>query len=116
MHNPTQGAVKIELGGTAYTLRFDFEAIAEAEDLTGKPLLTGLRERDVTSPTISLVRAMFYACLLPEHPYITFEQAKAMVTRKTLTDIWVKVLEAWSLSAPPAEEDQAATDPTEGQS
>lgn len=113
--NPTAPAVLLTLGDVNYSLRFDFEAIAAAEELTGRALLTGLSKQDITTPTINLVRAMLYASLLPDWPTITFDQAKALVNLKTMTDIWVKILEAWSSGM--AEPDEAETEtPTPAQS
>ncbi len=117
MNNPIQPAVEIELGGESHLLRFDLEAIAKAEDLTDRPLLTGLRNRDIAMPSINLVRAMLYACLLPDyvfdedHPPLTYDMVKQWVTRKTIPDIWGKVLETWQEGM--AEPEKA--DPTKDQ-
>ena len=118
MVNPTQPAVKLTLDGEAFSLRFDFEAIANAEEITGRPLLTGLTKRDIGTPTISLVRNMFYACLLPDQPSITLDKAKALVTRKTITTVWASVLEAWTLgmAEPEDEPEVVEADPTQAQS
>lgn len=94
-HNPVQPTTKITLGGVPYELLFDINAVALAEDTADRPLLTGLRQRDFASPTISLVRAMLYACINALNPEVTYEQAKAFVTRKNLGEIWTTVLAAW---------------------
>lgn len=114
--NPTQPAVKVDLNGVDYSLRFDFEAIAKAEELTDKPLLTGLRNKDITAPTINLVRALLFACLLPDQPQVTYDQAKSFVNRKNLVDVWAKVLFAWSEGmAEPEPMEDAPADPTMSQ-
>lgn len=104
MHHPEKPSVKLMLGGVSYSLVYDFEAIAEAEDILDKPLITGLRGRDITTPRVNLVRAMFFATAHATHPELTYEQAKALVTRDNLVEVWPKVLEAWTLAQPDAEE------------
>lgn len=115
MQNPTSQAVKLQIAGQTFELVFDFEAIADAEEITGRPLLTGLRRNDIESPSINLVRAMLFACIHARHSLTTFAQAKVLVTRKNLADVWGKVLEAWTegLAEP---EPEAVADPPESQS
>jgi hypothetical protein len=94
----------LKLNGETYSLVWDFEAIALAEDISDRPLLTGIKVRDITSPTISLVRAMLYACIHTNHTDVTWDHVKAMVTRKTFSDIWVAVLTAWNAGIGETEE------------
>ena len=61
---------------------FDFEAIADAEEITGRALLTGLRRQDIEAPSINLVRAMAFACIHKRHSLTTFEQVKPLVTTR----------------------------------
>jgi cell envelope opacity-associated protein A len=116
MSNPLLPVTLLMLGDRTFSLRFDFEAIAQAEEIVDRPLLTGLRQRDISTPTIGLVRAMLFASLHAGYPEITFDQVKEMVTRKNLVDIWTKVLSAWVDSAQvPDEErdtDETAENPT----
>ena len=116
MHNPTKPTTPVTIGETTYQLLFDFEAIATAEDLTGRPLLTGLSKKDFATPTISLVRAMLYACLLPTQPQVTMDDVKGLITRKNLYVVWGTVISAWAAGMSEPEEDQIALDPTVGQS
>jgi hypothetical protein len=112
--NPTAPTTPLVIGGIQYGLLFDLEATAQAEELTDRPLLTGLRQRDINTPTIALVRAMLFACLRASHPHITYAAAKALVTRKNIGDIWAGVLAAWTqgLAEPDPDEDKAEdTDP-----
>jgi hypothetical protein len=112
--DPTQPLVELKLGNDTMHLVFDLDAIAEAEDLTDRSLLTGMQPRDVTRPTISLVRALLYAGLRRHQPQIGFEDVKEIVTRKTLYPIWEKVLEAYTFFCAEADEGEEATpaDPT----
>jgi len=100
-----------------YELLFDMQATALAEDLSDRPLLTGLRQRDIATPTIRLVQAMFYACLHTDHPGISFADVKAMVTRHNIHEIWRAVLEAWAagLAKPKADEAEEGVGPIQGQ-
>jgi hypothetical protein len=113
MHHPEKPHVKLTLAGVEYRLVYDFESIAEVEEVLDKPLITGIRPRDVRTPTVSLVRAMFYATAHATHPDLTFEQVKHLVTRDSLVAIWTHVLEAWALSQPEQGDDE---NPTQGQS
>lgn len=116
MNQALQSFTELTLGEDTYRLAFDFEAIAEAEDLTDRPLLTGLTKRNVNHPTISFVRAMFYAALRRNHPTISLGEASAKVTKATFADIWGKVLEAWVAAMEDAGEADVAEDPTKAQS
>ena len=117
MQNPTSPAVKLQIAGASFELVFDFEAIAEAEEITGRALLTGLRRRDIEAPSINLVRAMVFACIHKRHSLTTFEQVKPLVTRANITEVWGKVLEVWTEGlAEPEGEVAVAADPLESQS
>ncbi len=121
MKNPVQPDTEITLpdpmsSGEPITLllQFDFEAIARAEDITGRSLLLGLTRRDIDHPSISLVRAMFFAALLRREPKIEYSEAAAFVTQKTIGLVWGKVIAAWVASRREAEESNG--DPTIAQS
>ena len=117
MKNPVQPTTSLALAGATYELSFEFEAVALAEELTDRPLLTGLRSRDISTPTIGLVRAMFFACLHSKYPAVTYEQAKALVTRKNLAEVWAVVLNAWTAGLAEPDEDEVETaDPNPAQS
>ncbi len=111
MNSPLNKLVLLDLGGVFYTLLFDFEAIAYAEDMTGRALLSGITPKEVTSPTISLVRAMLYAAIHTFHPTVTFDEAKALITRKNFVNVWTKLLEAWMNSWSDEDEDDKKADP-----
>lgn len=115
MHNALQPHVKLTLGGIEYRLVFDLDAIAEAEDILDRALITGLTQQDVFHPKVSLVRAMLFAVIHREHPDVTIDAVKHLVTRSNLLDVWTKVFEAWCLSNPEPEQGDTA-DPTQAQS
>jgi hypothetical protein len=105
--NPVASVTKLELAGVTYSLIFDLEAVAVAEDLTGKPLLTGLRQIDINTPTISLVRNMLFACLHANHPEITLFGVKVLVTRANIWEVWTVVLNAWTAGLAEPDPDNA---------
>jgi hypothetical protein len=116
--NPVAPTTTLSINGVEYELLFDLDSVALAEDITDRPLLTGLRQKDISTPTVSLVRAMLFSCLQAKHPEITFPLAKTFVTRKNWSEIWSTVLNAWTvgLAEPDPEEDAAAADPKQDQS
>lgn len=95
MSNPTAPATPLHIRGIDYSLTWDFQAIADAEELLGRSLITGLSQKDLKAPPIKLVQAMLYACLRKNHPTITFPQAQAMVTLKNIGKIWTAVTDTW---------------------
>jgi hypothetical protein len=111
MQNPTSPAVKLQIAGSSFDLVFDFEAIADAEEITGRALLTGLRRRDIEAPAINRVRAMLFACVHTTHALAKFVDVKKLVTRANLTEIWGKVLEAWTEGLAEPSEDAPADPP-----
>lgn len=116
MHaNPTQPAVKLKIGDETFDLVFDFEAIAEAEEITGKSLLSGLDAQNAARPAINFVRALFFACAKPRRPGLTYEQAKVYVTRESFADVWKAVLEAWTAAFTETEAQAEPADPSESQ-
>jgi hypothetical protein len=115
MQNPTSPAVNLQIAGSSFDLVFDFEAIADAEEITGRALLTGLRRRDIEAPAINLVRAMLFACIHKAHSLAKFEDVRKLVTRANISEVWGKVLEAWTEGLAEPEGD-APADPSEGQS
>jgi hypothetical protein len=111
MSHPEKPSVKLKLAGVDYQLVYDFNSIADAEEIVDRPLITGLRSRDITTPTVGLVRAMFYATARTSHPELTYEHAKSLITKKTLPEVWGKVLEAWALAQAEPEKESDGNPP-----
>lgn len=105
MANPTAPATSITIKGIKYPLVFDFQAVADAEEITGRSLIMGLRQKDFEAPSIKIVQAMLYACLKKTNPTISFELAKTFVTMKTIGKIWSAVTEAWAAAMTEADKD-----------
>ena len=115
--NPVAPTTDLTIGGVTYRLLFSMAAVALAEELTDRPLLTGLRQKDINTPTIRLVQHMLFASLLPNHPETTLDDAMALVTRKNFYEVWGVVLSSWTagLAEPDPEKDVVDADPTESQ-
>ncbi len=97
MTNPIAPDTNIKIKGVDYTLKFDFEAIATAEELTGRSLLVdfaGVMQKG-KMPNITTVRALFFAALYSTHPDVLYEQAKAMVTQHNISAVWIATVGAW---------------------
>ena len=115
MTNPVAPSTSLTIGEATFQLLFSFEAVAVAEDVTDRALLTGLRSRDISAPSINLVRAMLYAAMLPLNPKSTLAEVKTLVTRKNLSEIWSAVLACWSagMAEPDTEADEDTAPRTE---
>ena len=113
---PTREVTKLTLKGREYTLLFDLEAVALAEEHTDLPLLTGLKSKDINSPKLLLVRGMLFACIRANHPELSFEDVKALITPKALPKIWAAVLKAWFAGMADEDEDEVDIPLAQGQS
>lgn len=95
MKHPETPSTKIKLGGKEYELVYDFEAIAEAEDILNRPILGEVLFEANVKPKISFVRAMLFALAHPRHPELTVEQANALIKNAaTQTGAWVAIMQA----------------------
>lgn len=83
---PAVNFVPVVIGGKSYDLAFKFNAISEAEKLTGLNLLGGMKAAIVGDMSASQFRALLYAALQKAHgptrddkgkliPGITLEEA-----------------------------------------
>jgi hypothetical protein len=113
--NPTEPTEELVVNGETYTLFFNFEAVADAEEATGQPLILGLHKRDIQSPRIAMVRAMLWACLKPHHPEVTYATAAALVNARNARDVWGAVLDVW-VAGMEEQKAESAGDPPKGQS
>ena len=94
-------------------LAFDFNAIAEAEQLAGCNLLEGLQ--NLSGMTALQLRGLLFAALRKAQPKMTIQAAGALIRLDTLGPITLALAEAYSLSirkktADPIEADPAASD------
>jgi len=103
------------MGKKTYKLVFDFDAIAEAEELTGRSLITGLTRDMLNSPKINFIRGMFYACAKKHQPELTFESAKNLITLKNYIKVWETVLGAFADAMKSADEGDSEPGEEQGQ-
>lgn len=95
--NPLLPKVPLKVGDEEYTLAYDFNAIAKAEELTGLNLFTSFSFQQLS---VTKFRAMLFASLLKYQPKITVEQVGSLITAQNLAEITIKMVEAWHASRP----------------
>lgn len=106
--DPTLSSASVTIHDRTYKLCFDFNALATAEELTGINLLTSL---DLSSLSVVKFRAIFYAALLKDQPEITLGQAGSLITMKSMNDITLALIEAWTGSRPEVDEAETKANP-----
>lgn len=90
--DPTIRFTELKLNGKTYSLLYDFEAIAKAEDLTGLELLVGVNWRKINARRI---RAMLYASMLQAHPDITMKEITGLLSLRNVPRIEQALAECW---------------------
>jgi hypothetical protein len=97
LHNPALPRVPITFNDKEYTLEYDFNAIAVAEEQSGINMFTTF---DFQRLSTSNFRAMLFASLLKNHPEVTLEEAGSFIRAQNLAEITIKMVEAWHGSRP----------------
>lgn len=114
--DPTVRYAKLKLDGETYSLAFDFNAMALAEEMSGLNLLQALRSlRDLS---VSQTRALLYAALLKKQPKMTLVQAGDLLNFRTLPLITAALGEALAHMMPEETEEnppQPEPEPAESQ-
>nr|BDD45775.1 hypothetical protein 4 [bacterium]BDD47214.1 hypothetical protein 7 [bacterium] len=93
MANKQRGYVEIELDKTRQ-LKFDFNALAEMEDVLQKPI-TQMNGENIG---LKELRALLYAGLKHEEPGLTLDKAGQLIALDRVEKITEKVMEAFSLA------------------
>lgn len=101
--DPTLEFTKLEINGKTYDLIYDFEAIAQAEEETGIPLLVGVNWRRIG---VRQIRAMLYASMLKAHPAVTTKMITPWIVPKNIPLITTALADAWMSSTPEIKEDE----------
>ena len=83
MANRFFGEATVEAGGRTWTLRLDFNAMAELEDRLGRPALDVLQEIENGKGTIKSLRAVAWCMMLEHHPEATERDAGAVLSADT---------------------------------
>jgi len=89
--DPTLPDVKLVLGGNTYQLVFDFNAIAQAEKVTGINLL----QASIDTASAQSLRGLLWASLLKENPNLIIEQVGSLITMANAPTIWAAIRTAW---------------------
>jgi hypothetical protein len=102
--NPTTPRVPLDIDGkpTLY-LCYSFNAIAQAESLTGLNLLAGLTSR----LSASQLRALLYAAALTHQPKLTLEEAGDYISHWNQDKVYLALSKAYGESNPEPEEGEA---------
>ncbi len=98
-------AAEIAIGAKTFKMVFDFFAVAEIEEKTGRNLLTEKGWDNLNGSALSL---FFWATLQFHHPEITLTQARRMMNSKNIPLVTDKLKEAWTLSKPEVTAEGAA--------
>lgn len=99
--------IPIELGGKLRHLRFDINAMATFEELTGLNLMKPSVQRKLASDmTVTQFRAFLYACLVHEDEALTLKQVGGFITTENMEEIAGKINQAKEAAAPEVEEDE----------
>ena len=86
-------------------IRLDFNALAIAEDLTGKNLLDSDAWKGLKAGEL---RAVLYACLKHEDPHLTPEAVGAMIHPGNIGEIIAALNEAYAEAMPEASATEGA--------
>jgi hypothetical protein len=106
--DPTVRYTKVELNGAVYSLAYDFESIAIAEDLTGMEILIGVNWSKINARRL---RAMLFASLLKAQPEITLEETGKLITVGNLSRIEAGLVDSWMRSNPDPADEPTPTEP-----
>jgi len=117
MLTPYAEPVKVKLGGKEYQLLYDYNSIAEAEQILNKTLLMEVIYDVQQKPKIDFVRDMFFALARPRHPELTTEQVKGLIhSVSTMTKAWLASMKALTEGAAERDEEPEPSDPQQDQS
>ena len=119
--DPIVEYVPLEIDGETYRLAYDFNAIAEAENLINVAipdpryqvnLLQGIARVLLGAPTANQLLGLLYAALRMAHPKMTMAQVAALIRIDTTEDVVNGLVRAYNASCP--EEKKILADPTGG--
>ena len=103
MVNAVKGEVAFEVGGQAYKLVLDFNALCEVEDVLGAGGM------DLARP--KAIRAIFWASMLRYQPNVTVQEAGDLIGALGLEEAGRIVAEAMNRSGLAGGDGEAAANP-----
>lgn len=100
MANAARG--EVEVGG--YTLRYDINALCEAEDVAGENIADIIESMADKTPSFSRIRLLFWAGARSSKPELTMEEAGAVIQSVGVVAAVAAVGKAIERSLGPGEE------------
>ena len=98
MANRFRGEIETASG---YTLVMDYNALANLEDLTGRPAFDVLSDFEQGRGRINDIRAFVFSCARNAHPDISLNEAGDILSEDS--DCWARVILAATPATPEAE-------------
>lgn len=99
--------VPVTLDGEERVLIFSFNALCQAEEMTGMNLLVG----DVTFSSVRVLRALVWAGLLHEDPLLTIERAGDLIEGAGADYVLGKIMDAYGKAMPDLEDEDEGSEP-----
>ena len=112
LENILTPAAEITIGAKTFKMVFDFVAVAEVEEKTGRNLLSQEGWEYLSGRDISLV---FWATLQAYHQELTLTAVRRLMNSKNIELVTNKIKEAWTLSKPEVVEADTADKPADPQ-
>jgi len=84
----------VTLDGKEYKIEFTMRGLAEAEEVSGLSLLA-LSQKQITSPSIKLVWAMFFGLAQKHNPKLTFDEVQDLITPLDVVQSWALMAEVY---------------------
>ena len=106
--DPLQKPAVLTVGKKTFQLDFNLDAIAQAEELTGMPLLFGI---DWSNIGVSRLLGILQAALRTHQPEMTAAQIKRLVQPRYVKAIEAALVEAWFQAMPDPDEEAAENPP-----
>lgn len=97
--------IEIPAGGKLWRIVFSHDVLLDIEDLTGLDVWAGGVNLD--RPSAKLLRAVLYAALHHAGSDLSLKDAGEMLRLGKMSELRVKLMEAWGESMPEPEEDEA---------
>ena len=79
MANALRGEASFEAGGRAFRLKYDWNAAAEFEEASGRPLSDALLDVAREKLSAKSLRAMLWAGLQADHPDVTLKETGRLI-------------------------------------
>jgi hypothetical protein len=92
--------VPLTIDGTTYFLAWDFNALAQADEMTGENLLQSLEFENISAKRL---RTLLFLSLLKFQPEMTVEKAGGLGCPSNSAQVMKAIVEAYTGSMPEAE-------------